>query len=154
MPPAPPRVRPLQAADKADWDRLWAGYLAFYGFEQPAALNDLSFRRLLDPAEGRMAGWLSLDPAGRPAGLVHALLHRSTSSPSWYCYLEDLYVDPAARGGGHGRALIETVYRWAETAGATKVYWATQEDNATARRLYDRLARKTEFVQYDWRPET
>ncbi len=147
-------VRWLAADDKPVWDRLWAGYLEFYGFDQPTSLNDLTFQRLIDPAEAGMAGWIAFDGAGQPAGLVHALLHRSTSAPNWYCYLEDLYVDPSVRGGGLGRLLIETVYGWAEEQGASRVYWATQEGNATARRLYDRVAAKNDFIQYEWRPET
>ena len=45
-----------------------------------------------------------------PVGLAHILFHRSTWSNGWYCYLEDLFVDPARRQKGTGRALIEAVY--------------------------------------------
>ncbi|MEQ1670829.1 MAG: GNAT family N-acetyltransferase, partial [Hyphomicrobium sp.] len=31
---------------------------------------------------------------------------------------------------------------------ASRTYWATHTDNATARRLYDRLAKVSPFVQY------
>jgi GNAT superfamily N-acetyltransferase len=47
-----------------------------------------------------------------------------------------------------GRALIEATYREADKRGATRTYWATMEGNATARRLYDRLAKLSGFVQY------
>ncbi|MEK1932119.1 MAG: GNAT family N-acetyltransferase, partial [Pararhizobium sp.] len=63
-------------------------------------------------------------------------------------YLQDLYADPDVRGQGIGRALIEAVYARAETAGAPKVYWMTQEFNATARLLYDRIATKSPFIVY------
>jgi len=33
-------------------------------------------------------------------------------------------------------------------AGAAKVYWLTQQSNATARTLYDRVATDTGFVHY------
>ena len=48
--------------------------------------------------------------------------------------LSDLYVDPAVRGGGHGKALIEYVADRARTKGAARLYWNTHETNATARR--------------------
>ena len=75
-------------------------------------------------------------------------MHRSTWSPTWYCYLEDLFVDPSHRGRGAGRALIEAVYREADTHHCTRTYWVTEETNATARAMYDRMATKTAFVQY------
>ena len=65
------------------------------------------------------------------------------------CYLQDLYTDPSVRGTGAGRALIEGVYAAAEAAGAPTVYWLTQDFNATARRLYDRVATLTPFIKYN-----
>jgi GNAT superfamily N-acetyltransferase len=52
------------------------------------------------------------------------------------------------RGQGIGRALIEQVYRHADALDANTVYWVTQEGNATARRLYDRIAKDTRYVKY------
>ena len=64
------------------------------------------------------------------------------------CYLQDLFAAPEARGTGAGRALIEAVYKASDDAGCPVVYWNTADDNATARVLYDRIARKTEFIKY------
>jgi len=85
---------------------------------------------------------------GQVIGLAHVLFHRSTWSPTWYCYLEDLFVDPAARKNGIGRALIEATYREADARGCTRTYWATQEFNYRARSLYDTVATKSPFIQY------
>ncbi len=65
------------------------------------------------------------------------------------CYLQDLFTDASARGKGAGEALIEAVRASAATRGITNVYWMTQETNDTARRLYDRVARRTGFIEYD-----
>jgi GNAT superfamily N-acetyltransferase len=59
-----------------------------------------------------------------------------------------LFVLPEARGKRIGRALIEAVYDRARVAGASRVYWLTQEGNATARALYDKLAERSGFIQY------
>jgi GNAT superfamily N-acetyltransferase len=85
---------------------------------------------------------------GRLLGIVHYLFHRSFWTVGDYCYLQDLFVAEAARGQGLGRALIEAVYERAQTAGASRVYWLTREENATARALYDRLAERSGFIQY------
>ncbi|MCA3840747.1 GNAT family N-acetyltransferase, partial [Burkholderia sp.] len=65
-----------------------------------------------------------------------------------YCYLQDLYTSPDARGQGAGGALIEAVYERAREAGASRVYWLTHETNTTARALYDKLANNGGFIQY------
>ena len=61
----------------------------------------------------------------------------------------ELFADPDQRGKGVGAALIEAVRREAAKAGVTNVYWMTHETNTTARRLYDRVARRTGFIEYD-----
>ena len=86
-------------------------------------------------------------------GIVHYLFHRSTWSPTEYCYLEDLFVDESRRCGGAGRALIEAVGDAASRRGASRVYWHTQHFNATARGLYDNVADLTPFVKYEF-PKT
>jgi ribosomal protein S18 acetylase RimI-like enzyme len=64
-------------------------------------------------------------------------------------YLEDLFVDPESRGKGYGRALIEAVAAVGKEHGAQKLYWQTHRDNATAQKLYETLASKSEFVIYE-----
>jgi ribosomal protein S18 acetylase RimI-like enzyme len=68
------------------------------------------------------------------------------------CYLQDLYVSEAIRSRGVGRALIAAVVDAAREAGATRVFWNTQETNAVARRLYDKVGERTGFIQYRIQP--
>ncbi|HEX3868946.1 MAG TPA: GNAT family N-acetyltransferase, partial [Pirellulales bacterium] len=95
-----------------------------------------------------MTALIAIDEEGQAVGIAAMVFHRSTWSVNWYCYLEDLFVAPGTRGLGVGRALIEAVYAEADRRGADRTYWATQDHNATARKLYDRLGTLTEFVQY------
>jgi hypothetical protein len=81
-------------------------------------------------------------------GLVHSIYHRSTWTTSDYCYLQDLFVAAEGRGGGIGRALVEHVYADAKRRGASRVHWLTHESNQNARQLYDRIADRSEFIQY------
>ncbi len=145
--PAPVTVRPLAGADRADWARLWAAYLAFYRTEVPQEVYDTLFARLLAPGpDGPFALVADLD--GRPVGLVHYIFHAHCWKPEGVVYLQDLFAEPDVRGRGVGRALIEAVYAAADAAGRPSVYWLTQTDNATARRLYDRIAQPTDFMRY------
>lgn len=140
-------IRPLAAADEAEWRGLWRDYLTFYQTEKPEPVYQTTFARLLshDPTEFR---GLVAEGNGRLVGLVHYLFLRNTWSVQNTCYLQDLYADPSVRGLGIGRALIEAVYAKADLADSAGVYWFTADDNQTARRLYDRIAAKTAFVRY------
>lgn len=86
---------------------------------------------------------------GRAMGLVHYLFHRHGWRVENVCYLQDLYVSDEARGTGLGRRLIEAVYAAADANGTPGVYWLTQEFNATARQLYDRIAKVSPFIRYN-----
>jgi GNAT superfamily N-acetyltransferase len=140
-------VRPVTAADEAGWRRLWAGYNAFYRASVPEAVTAETFRRLLDPAV-RVHGLVAATGEGALIGLVNYLYHPSTWSAVDACYLEDLFVDPAARGSGTARALIEAVMAQATADGCFRIYWHTQEYNAPARSLYDTLVPRSSFIVY------
>ncbi|MFL6628102.1 MAG: GNAT family N-acetyltransferase [Burkholderiaceae bacterium] len=143
-------LRPIGPDDRAAWTPLWDGYNAFYGRAGATALapeiTDVLWQRLFDANEPVYA--LVAEDAGRLLGLAHFLFHRSTTRIEPVCYLQDLFTAPDARGRGVARALIEAVYARARDAGAKRVYWQTREDNATARRLYDQVARHHGFVVY------
>jgi GNAT superfamily N-acetyltransferase len=141
-------VRRLEAKDKPAWLSLFKGYIAFYKATVGDDVIEMTWQRLMEgPADFHIA-LVAVDETDTPVGLAHVLFHRSTWSPTWYCYLEDLFVDPARRMKGAGRALIEATYREADARGCTRTYWATQEFNYRARALYDQLATKSVFVQY------
>jgi len=143
-------IRPLAQDDLAAWSVLWDGYNAFYGRSGATALapeiTRMTWSRFFDPYEPVYA--LVAEAPDGLIGLVHYLLHRSTTSIAPVCYLQDLFTVEAARGRGVGRALIEAVYEQARAMGAARVYWQTHETNATAMRLYDAVAEKSGFLVY------
>jgi GNAT superfamily N-acetyltransferase len=143
-------VREARPADFEHWLPLWQGYNAFYGRSGATTLADaitqVTWARFFDPAEPVHA--LIAERGGEMLGLAHYLYHRSTTMIAPICYLQDLYTVEAARGQGVGRALIEAVYGRARAVGSTRAYWQTQETNATARALYDKLAQRSGFIVY------
>lgn len=148
--PVPCQIRPIRPADFDAWKPLWDGYNAFYGRAGDTALPDevtqATWSRFFDPGEPVFA--LVAEHGDRVVGLTHYLFHRSTTRLEPTCYLQDLYTDPAQRGQGVGRALIEGVYEASRTAGIKRVYWQTQESNSAGRLLYDRVARHVGFIVY------
>ena len=141
-------IRPVCAEDHADWRRLWTGYLEFYETSVTEEVYAETFRRLLDDDPHEFHGLVAVRE-GRLIGLTHYLFHRHCWKIENVVYLQDLYVSEEARGTGAGRALIEAVYAAADAAGCPSVYWLTQDFNATARQLYDRIANVTPFIRYN-----
>lgn len=146
-----PKIRALQPEDEAQWRRLWTGYLSFYQTTVPEPVYASTFARLLgdDPQDFSA---LVAEADGQLLGLTHYLFHRHAWRIENVCYLQDLYVDPAARGLGLGRKLIEAVYARGDAVGAPQVYWLTQDFNHEARQLYDRIAKVSPFIRYNRTP--
>lgn len=141
-----PQISPLQSTDRAEWLDLWNGYLSFYNASVDESITTSTFERLIGDAD--LHGAIARDEAGVAIGIVHWLTHPATWTATDYCYLEDLFVVPDARGTGAGRALIEHVRAWADTRGSAKVYWLTAESNTAARVLYDRVSTRTGMIHY------
>ena len=139
-------IRELRVGDRAQWAPLWQSYIAFYESSVAPEVTDTTFARLLDTNEPMFAFVAEQNSA--LIGFVHCVLHRGTWAIGDFCYLEDLFVTQAARGTGAGRALIEAVYARADQLGCSRVYWLTHESNATARKLYDKVAKHLGFIQY------
>jgi GNAT superfamily N-acetyltransferase len=132
--------------ERAAWESLWKEYQTFYEVALSDEITTTTWSRLHDPAEPMFV--LGAYLGGKLVGIVHSLYHRSCWTIGNYCYLQDLFVAEEARGHGIGRALIEAVASEARAAGASRVYWLTQEGNTTARALYDRVAKRSGFIQY------
>jgi GNAT superfamily N-acetyltransferase len=143
-------IRPPAREDFDQWLVLWDGYNEFYGRVGPTALpreiTERTWARFFDPDEPVYA--LVAESDGRLVGLTHFLFHRSTTSITPVCYLQDLFTSEEARGKGVGTRLIEEVAAVARAEGSPRVYWQTHETNARARRLYDQIAEYSGFLVY------
>jgi GNAT superfamily N-acetyltransferase len=144
-------IAPLKPEDRPAWEELARGYKAFYRTPTADEQYEAVWRQLRDESSGfyALGAYLDGEPAGALVGITHYLFHPQL----WYgeaCYLQDLFVAETARGKGAARALIERVAAIARSRGATRLYWTTQEDNARARLLYDKVARFNGFIRYDY----
>jgi len=138
-------IRDIASADRDAWFGLWAGYNAFYEASVPPSVSERTWQRMLDadvPLFGRIA-----EVDGRVAGFSLCVLHEGTWVDAPVCYLEDLFVDPACRGQGIGRRLIEDLIALARSRAWSRLYWHTREDNP-ARKLYDEFTNADDFVRY------
>ena len=127
---------------------MWAGYCDFYAVEIPQHVTDFTWNRISADV-GEVRGLLALDSTtGTAVGFANYIVHPYTWSEQPACYLEDLFVRPAARGSGAGRKLLERLMDLAQSQHWSRVYWMTRENNGVARRLYDAFAAPDDFIRY------
>jgi GNAT superfamily N-acetyltransferase len=140
------QIRDCTAGDYDGWRRLWDMYLAFYGVTLDEAVTAQTWARLMDgasPVAARVA-------VSEGAILGFAIHHHHAST--WVLgddgYLEDLFVEKAARGQGVGRALIDDLLAIGRARGWARVYWHTDQGNTQARALYDSYAPSDGHIRY------
>ena len=142
----PMKIAPLRPEDREAWEVLARGYKEFYATPTTDAEYSTAWERLI-VQDGVLGLGAFVD--GQLVGIAHYLFHTSVWARS-NCYLQDLFTLPSARGHGVARSLIEAVAAQARVHGAARYYWLTQERNAVARTLYDKVAKHLGFIRYDF----
>jgi ribosomal protein S18 acetylase RimI-like enzyme len=130
---------------------LMRGYCDFYEVApSDASLRALSLTLIANPDTSGTQLIAREDGEQRTAvGFATLYWTFSTLAASAIGLMNDLYVDPKARGGGIGRALIEACAAECAARGLPLLEWETAPENATAQALYDRLgAQRSEWIAY------
>ncbi|PKA44063.1 GNAT family N-acetyltransferase [Rhizobium sullae] len=139
-------IRDARPEDEARWRGLWKDYLAFYEVTVDKDITDSTWRRVFDPASAIFMRVAEVD--GKVMGFTLSLTHEGTWIRDKDCYLEDLFVDSAARGKGVGRALLDDLVSLCKQNGWSRLYWHTNEQNKTARALYDSYVESDGHIRY------
>ena len=94
--------------------------------------------------------FLALD-GGRPVGFAQLYPSFSSLSMQRMWILNDLFVDPLARGRGIATALLDASKAMAIETGAKELALETMKTNLTAQRLYESQGWKRDeiFYRYD-----
>jgi|TARA_Y100000389_G_C17218444_1_gene392124 GNAT superfamily N-acetyltransferase len=140
-------IRPLSQADYKEWRKLWVSYLDFYETSLNDEVIDKTFNRFIDKHQAKQNAFVA-EKSSVLVGLVHYIYHPHNWKIEDVCYLQDLFVAPENRGQQIAKMLIEKVYEEADKCETPTVYWLTQEFNAPARKLYDKIADLTPFIKY------
>jgi len=120
---------------------------AYCGFYEVSPSDDellaLSRALIADPnREGLQL--IARDDDSRPVGFATVYWLWSTLSATRIGLMNDLFVDPAARGSGAADALIRACAERVREHGGTSLQWQTALDNARAQAVYDRVGGKRE----------
>jgi ribosomal protein S18 acetylase RimI-like enzyme len=124
-------------ATLADLDavaRLFDGYRQFY--RQPSDLP-LATNFIRERLSGADAVILVAEKNGRVVGFTQLYPCFSSVSARRIWILNDLFVEPQARGSGAGRSLLDAAAAFARETGALRIELETETSNTSAQRLYE-----------------
>lgn len=103
------------------------------------ATPDQLHEALFGPHPAAYAHIAQDDTTGTPVGFALWFLNFSTWRGVHGIYLEDLYVRPEARGGGHGKALLTELARICVQRGYGRLEWSVLNWNTPSIAFYESL---------------
>ena len=141
-------VGPPAPEESATWRELYREYADFYRESVTDVQLDLVWSWIIDP-DHDVKGLLVRDATGTAVGLAHYRPYFRPLAAAVAGHLDDLFVEPAARGTGAVDALLDALGTIARQRGWSKIRWITADDNHRARSKYDQVADRTMWVTYD-----
>ena len=140
----------LRAAEPRDVTAIVALITELAEFEQLTHLLEVTPDKLAPHLFGArpVAECVVAEVAGEVVAFALFFSNYSTFLARPGLYLEDLYVRPAHRGSGLGRALLEHLARLAIERGCGRFEWSVLDWNVNAIAFYEKLGAT---VMPDWR---
>jgi GNAT superfamily N-acetyltransferase len=141
-------IRPAREEEIEELLPLMRAYCDFYECS-PSDEGVITMARTLmtDPSQGAV---FIARQDGRAIGFATLDWKWSMLKGARIGYLEDLFVDPDARGSGTADALIQVCADRCRELGMPAVEWLTAPDNHRAQKVYNRTgAEPGTYVEYD-----
>jgi GNAT superfamily N-acetyltransferase len=142
-------IRPAQAGDAALILRFIHELAAYEKAEHEVVATEADIRDSLSGADGP-ARALVCSVDGVAAGFAVYFFNYSTWQGRKGLYLEDLYLTPAHRGAGAGKALLQHLARIAVAQGCGRFEWSVLDWNEPALQFYRSIGAwpMDEWVRY------
>jgi GNAT superfamily N-acetyltransferase len=141
-------VRPARTDEIEEMLPLIRAYCEFYETEpDDEGLRSMFETLINEPSQGAI--FIARD-GGKAVGFATLDWKWSSLKAARIGYLEDLFVDPQARGRGIADALIEVCAARCRELGMPAMEWLTAPDNHRAQKVYDRTgAESGTYMEYD-----
>jgi GNAT superfamily N-acetyltransferase len=145
-------IRPARPGDEADILRLIRALAAYEREPDAVEATTDGLRAHLFGDQPRVFAHVAEDDGGRGVvGIAVWFLSFSTWTGRHGIYLEDLFVELAARGEGVARALVLALADEAEARGCARIDWAVLDWNEPAKGFYRRLGARHNATWEPWR---
>jgi GNAT superfamily N-acetyltransferase len=142
------RIRKANTTDFPGWCDLYRGYAEFYKVPMNDRILETLWGWIHDPHHEINCLVAFVDEDDLPSGFAHVRRMPSPLRGTDVGFLDDLFVDPDARGANIGKALFGALEDHAREQKWPIIRWITADDNYRARALYDQLATKTMWNTY------
>ena len=140
-------IRKIQLKDKKHWEELYKGYANFYKVEMNEKILKTVWGWLNDYNHELKGICYEID--GKIVGLAHYRKLLRPLKGKYIGYLDDIFVNPEYRSQKIGRKLLDKIKEISKINNWNLVRWQTDEDNFTAKKLYDKVAKKTKKNVYE-----
>jgi GNAT superfamily N-acetyltransferase len=143
-------IRPARPGDEHDILRLIRALAAYERAPDAVETTVDDLRAHLFADAPRVFAHVA-ERAGRVVGMAVWFLNYSTWTGRHGIYLEDLFVEPSARGGGVARALLGALAEEARARGCARIDWAVLDWNELAKDTYRSLGGRHMSGWEPWR---
>ncbi|MPQ99902.1 GNAT family N-acetyltransferase [Modestobacter sp. I12A-02628] len=109
---------------------------AYERAEHEARMTEQQLTDALTGPDAALFGHVAVDAAGEVVGFALWFRTFSTWRGTHGIHLEDLYVRPGQRGGGHGRELLRTLAEVCAERGYARLEWSVLDWNAPSIGFY------------------
>jgi ribosomal protein S18 acetylase RimI-like enzyme len=144
-------VRPSRIADAEAVGRMaaaFADYLRAMGDTACFRFDAEAFRRDGFGPDAAFSGFFA-EAGAEAAGYLHYHFGYDSDEAVRIVHVVDLWVEPAFRGAGIGRALMEAAAAAGRRHGAAYLLWSVYQPNRLAARFYEGLgARRVEALDF------
>jgi len=140
-------IREIKLKDKEEWEKLYKGYADFYKVEMNSQILKTVWSWLHDKNHELKGIGYEIDL--KIVGLAHYRKLLSPLKGKYIGYLDDIFVDPKYRGQKIGKKLLDKIKEISKINDWNLIRWQTDEDNFTAKKLYDKIATKTKKNVYE-----
>ena len=142
-------IATVTEADLAELLPLMRAYCDFYEVSPTDDRLLAMSRTLIGDPDREGVQLIARDDGGAAIGFATIFWTWSTLSAGRVGTMNDLFVDPAARGGGVADALIAACVERCRERGAIALDWQTALDNQRAQAVYDRIGgRQSRWLSY------
>ena len=141
-------IRPATEDELGELLPLMRAYCDFYeSSPTDEGVTTMARTLITDPSQGAV---FIARQDGRAIGFATLDWKWSMLKGARIGYLEDLFVDPAARGGGAADALIQACADRCRELDLPAMEWLTAPDNHRAQKVYNRTGAESDtYVEYD-----